>query len=107
MAALEIHHEERAGHLTLRLTGTLDNQTAMLLRHSLDAVSTQEVIVDFAHLREFRDSAVGVVVHDMNGRKVQLRGLAGHHQRMFRYFGWGLNDVAPKRAYYTPEEALA
>lgn len=106
MAALEIHQEERAGHLTLRLTGTLDNQTAILLRHSLEALSAREVVVDFAHLREFRDSAVGVLAHGMRDRKVHLRGLAGHHQRMFRYFGWG-PEAAPKRAYYTPEEALA
>lgn len=107
MAGLEIHQEERAGHLTLRLMGTLDGQTAILLRRSLEALGAREVVVDFAHLREFRDSAVGVLTHGLTDRKVHLRGLAGHHQRMFRYFGVGPSEAAPKRAYYTPEEAQA
>ncbi len=107
MAGLEIHQEERAGRLTLRLTGTLDGRTAVLLRHSLDALVAREVDVDFAHLREFRDSAVGVLTHGLAHRKLHLRGLAGHHQRMFRYFGLGLEEAVSKRAYYTPEEAQA
>ena len=105
MVALEIHHEERAGRLTLRLMGTLDGQTAQLVRKSLDTLGTREVELDFTHLREFRDSAVGVLTHGLAERKVALRGLAGHHQRMFRYFGLG--EATASRAYYTPEEVLA
>ena len=107
MAGLEIHQEELAGRLTLRLTGTLDGRTAMQLRSSLKELGTREVVVDFTHLREFRDSAVGVLTHDLNERKVQFRGLAGHHERMFRYFGLTTSPLAPVRAYYTPEEVLA
>ena len=55
MVGLEIHQEERAGRLTLRLTGTLDNQTALLLRQSLDTLGSREVELDFTHLREFRN----------------------------------------------------
>jgi anti-anti-sigma regulatory factor len=107
MAGLEIHREELAGRLTLRLKGTLDGRTAMLLRSSLEELGSREVVVDFTHLREFRDSAVGVLTHGLMDRKVQLRGLAGHHERMFRYFGLSTGNVAPPRAYYTPEEVLA
>jgi anti-anti-sigma regulatory factor len=107
MVGLEIHREERAGRLTLRLMGTLDGRTAMQLRSSLEELGTQEVVVDFTHLREFRDSAVGVLTHGLSERKVQFRGLAGHHERMFRYFGLTTGNVAPPRAYYTPEEVLA
>ncbi|WNG47894.1 STAS domain-containing protein [Archangium minus] len=106
MAGLEIHREELAGRLTLRLTGTLDGRTAMLLRSSLDELGSREVVVDFTHLREFRDSAVAVLTHALEDRKIQLRGLAGHHERMFRYFGLSTGSVTP-RAYYTPEEVLA
>ncbi|HYO51914.1 STAS domain-containing protein [Archangium sp.] len=107
VAGLEIQREELAGRLTLRLTGTLDGQTAMMLRSSLEELGSREVVVDFTHLREFRDSAVGVLTHGLMERKVQLRGLAGHHERMFRYFGLTTGNIAPQRAYYTPEEVLA
>jgi len=107
VAGLEIQREELAGRLTLRLTGTLDGRTAMLLRSSLEELGSREVVVDFTHLREFRDSAVGVLTHGLMERKVQFRGLAGHHERMFRYFGLTTGNAAPPRAYYTPEEVLA
>jgi anti-anti-sigma regulatory factor len=106
MAGLEIHREELAGRLTLRLTGTLDGRTAQQLRSSLEEVGTREVVVDFSHLREFQDCAVGVITHGLVERKVQFRGLAGHHERMFRYFGL-TTALTPPRAYYTPEEVLA
>lgn len=107
MAGLEIHQEELAGRLTLRLTGTLDGRTAIQLRSSLEELGAREVVVDFTHLREFRDSAVGVLTTGLNEGKVQFRGLAGHHERMFRYFGLTTGTLPPPRAYYTPEEVLA
>ena len=107
MAGLEIHREERAGRLTLRLMGTLDGRTAIQLRSSLEELGAREVEVDFTHLREFRDSAVGVLTNGLSERKVQFRGLAGHHERMFRYFGLFTSPGATARAYYTPEEVLA
>jgi anti-anti-sigma regulatory factor len=106
MAGLQIHQEERAGRIMLRLEGTLDWRTAVELRHSLEALGgAQEVVLDFTHLREFKDTAVGVLTRDLAARKVELRGLAGHHERMFRYFG--VSTGARSSAYYTPEEVLA
>lgn len=106
MAGLEIHQEELAGRVTLRLEGTLDWRTAAQLRHSLEALGSREVVLDFAHLREFQDTAVGVLTKDLRTHhKVELRGLAGHHERMFRYFG--VSTGSEPRAYYTPEEILA
>ncbi|MBM7117127.1 STAS domain-containing protein [Archangium primigenium] len=108
MVGLEIQQEERAGCMTLRLKGTLDGQTARLLRSSLDALgTTREVEVDFTHLREFRDSAVGVLTTGLVDRKVRMRGLDRHQQRMFRYFGLSLGETTPSNAYYRPEEVLA
>jgi anti-anti-sigma regulatory factor len=105
MAGLQIHQEERAGRIMLRLEGTLDWRTAVQLRHSLEALGTQEVVLDFTHLREFKDTAVGVLTRDLSARKVEMRGLAGHHERMFRYFGVSTGERSS--AYYTPEEVLA
>ena len=106
MAALQIHQEELAGRITLRLEGTLDWHTAAQLRHSLEALGSREVLLDFTHLREFKDTAVVVLTKDLPAHhKVQFRGLAGHHERMFRYFG--VSTGSSPRAYYTPEEVLA
>ncbi|MBN1210142.1 MAG: hypothetical protein JXB05_35145 [Myxococcaceae bacterium] len=105
MAGLEIHQEELAGRVTLRLEGTLDWRTAGQLRQSLDALGAREVVLDFAHLREFKDTAVVVLTKDLPADKVRFRGLAGHQERMFRYFG--VSTGSAPRAYYTPEEILA
>jgi anti-anti-sigma regulatory factor len=105
MAALQIHQEERAGRITLRLEGTLDWRTAAQLRQSLEALGSNEVVLDFSHLREFKDTAVVVLTKDLRGHKVELRGLGVHHERMFRYFG--VSTGSEPRAYYTPEEILA
>jgi anti-anti-sigma regulatory factor len=108
MPGLEIHREELEGRLTLRLEGTLDGRTALQLRCSLEELGAQEeVVVDFTRLREFQDTAVGVLTVGLRERKVALRGLAGHQERMFRYFGLSTGAGPAPRAYYTPEEVLA
>jgi hypothetical protein len=105
MAALQIHQEELAGRVTLRLEGTLDWRTAGQLRQSLEALGSREVVLDFTHLREFKDTAVVVLTRDLVAHNVRFRGLAGHHERMFRYFG--VSTGSTPRAYYTPEEIFA
>jgi hypothetical protein len=105
MAALQIHQEELAGRVTLRLEGTLDWRTAGQLRQSLEALGSREVVLDFGHLREFKDTAVVVLTKDLSTHKLQFRGLGDHHERMFRYFG--VSTGSSPRAYYTPEEILA
>jgi anti-anti-sigma regulatory factor len=106
MTGLQILREEAAGRVTLRLEGTLDGQTAQELRNSLQALGQSEVVLDFAHLREFKDSAVGILTHGLKDSAVQLRGLATHHERVFRYFGV-LAAAPDARAYYTPEDVLS
>ncbi|NTX13575.1 hypothetical protein HUA74_42800 [Myxococcus sp. CA051A] len=105
MAGLQIHREDVAGHVTLRLEGILDGKTAQEVQTSLEGLKGCEVVLDFTHLREFKDSAVGVLTRNM-ANSVKLRGLATHHERMFRYFGVGAS-VAPRRPYYTPEDVLS
>ncbi|MCY1033690.1 STAS domain-containing protein [Corallococcus sp. BB11-1] len=106
MSGLQILREEAAGRVTLRLEGTLDGRTAQELSLSLRSLGQSEVVLDFAHLREFKDSAVGVLTHGLKESAVQMRGLATHHERMFRYFGV-LSSPTTNRAYYTPEDILS
>lgn len=105
MAGLQIHREDVAGHITLRLEGVLDGKTAQEVQTSLESLKDQEVVLDFTHLREFKDSAVGVLTRNL-AHSVKLRGLATHHERMFRYFGVATGFV-PLRPYYTPEDVLS
>lgn len=105
MPGLEIHREENSGRVLLRLEGTLDSRTALLLRRSLEELHSREVEVDFTHLREFRDTAVGVLTHSLQARQVHMRGIAAHQARMFRYFGF--HTELPPRAWYPLEERLS
>lgn len=109
MAALQIHRQEEQGRVTLRLEGTLDGRTALALAQSLEGLGTilegTHVVVDFSHLREFQDTAVAVLGRNLR-QGVQLRGLAGHQERMFRYFGVA-TEAPGTRAYYTADDLLA
>ena len=108
MVELEIHQEEKSGTVTLRLEGTIDATTVLQLRQSLEALSSDEVVIDFSRVKQFRDLAVAVLSRGLQGRSVQMRGLGEHQERMFRYFG--LTSSPGPRAmsrYYTPEEQIA
>ncbi|MCP3101621.1 STAS domain-containing protein [Myxococcus sp. K15C18031901] len=106
MAGLQIHREDGAGGITLRLEGVLDGRTAQEVRASLEELRGRDVVLDFTHLREFKDSAVGVLTVSVVAQAVTLKGLATHHERMFRYFGVA-TGVAPHRPYYTPEDVFS
>jgi hypothetical protein len=105
MAALKIHRDESPEGVTLRLEGTLDDHTVHEVHRTLDALGGRPVVLDFSHLREFRDTAVPELTRDLSARGVQVRGLADHHARVLRCFGVGL--AGAPRPYYTPEELMA
>ena len=105
MAGLQIQTVEDAGTVTLKLEGRFDARTAVLLRKSLEALPDKPVVLDFSRVREFMDVAVAVLSRGMYERNVRLRGLVGHQERMFRYFGFA-DSEAPRRDYYTPEPKL-
>ena len=106
MAGLQIHTEEDAGTVILKLEGRFDARTAVELRKSLEGLPDVPVVVDFSRVREFMDVAVAVLSRGMYERNVQLKGLVGHQERMFRYFGFPSTLEAPVRSYYTPEPRL-
>ena len=105
MASLQIHQMEDNGIITLRLEGRFDARTAELLSKSLAELPAGQVVLDFSRVREFMDSAVAVLTRALYERDVRLKGLVGHQERMFRYFGFTTQD-APRRDYYIPEPQL-
>jgi hypothetical protein len=105
MAPQTMVREENAGVLTVRLEGTFNTQAALQLRQTLDASRSRQLVLDFSRVRTFLDSAVPVLTSGLRDRKVELRGLADHQVRMFRYFGVGV--AGSERPYYKPEDVLA
>src|SRR4051794_29135451 len=107
MPALHIQLEETdEGRVTLHLDGTFDGRTAAELRASLLALGERDVVLDFSRVRTFVDVAIGVLTRGMEYRNVEIRGLGGHPERMFRYFGLGTPPPL-EQVYYRPEERAA
>lgn len=103
MKALKIHREIGAECVTLRLEGSLDGHTAGLLQQAIEQVGHHEVVLDFSHLREFKDTAVAVLTRLLVERGVRLKGLALHHERVFGYFG--LRSMGQRLAFTANEDA--
>lgn len=105
MARFEAKREDVAGSIILRLHGALDGAASRQLQLQIAELDPRaKLVVDFSHLHEFCDYAVGVISHAVKGREVELRGLRTHQARMFEYFG--VSTGSSERAYYTPEELL-
>jgi len=104
MAGLQMMLEEKGNKVLVKLEGTFDGRTALELRKLLDALGKREVVLDFTQVRHFVDFAVAVLTRELDRQRldVQLRGLQLHHERVFRYFGFG-SGQAPG-AFYQPEE---
>lgn len=106
MAGFEVHREDVAGKIVLRVQGTLDGAAARELHLMVGQLEPQaSVVLDFSQVREFYDYSVGVLTQTLAARTVELRGLRTHQARMFEYFG--VSTGASDRAYYTPEELLS
>ncbi len=109
MTGLSIQVENGADTVTLKLEGTFDGETAALLKQSLDALGpAQDMTLDFSRVRSFVDLAVAVLTRDLtHGReRLHLKGLSGHPERMFRYFGL-TGPAGPPAAFYVAEELRA
>jgi len=104
MSTIQVVREEAKGIITLRLEGTLNGEAAVELHRELDNLETNEVVIDFSHLRQFLDSAVPQVLEAIRSKPCQLQGLMRHQQRMFRYFGH-MTPQEAERDFGVPEEA--
>ncbi len=81
-----IHREEVAGELQLKVTGDFDGAAALDVKNLLDAVDGRPVVVDFSQVRHAQDLAVAVLARSLHAN-VRLKGLALHHERLLRYCG--------------------
>lgn len=105
MSGFEVQREDGSGRVIFHVFGTVDGDAARTLQSLVLQVDPRdEVVVDFAHVREFFDLSVGVLTRTLAQRPVQLQGLRSHQARMFEYFGIHTRDA--ERAYYTPEDLM-
>jgi anti-anti-sigma regulatory factor len=105
MASLKIVREDRHGAITLRLEGTINGEAAAELEHQLNALDTNEIVLDFSLVREFMDAAVPTVLRAIESKSCHLQGMVRHHVRMFRYFGHKSPQVV-ERGFGAPEERI-
>jgi hypothetical protein len=87
MDGLDIRLEEAEDRLVLRLTGTLDGNTAHAVIQALSELPPLPLTVDFSQVRTFVDLSVDALTRALRDRPVSLTGLGRHQARMFRYFG--------------------
>lgn len=93
MDGLDIRLEESAHGLVLRLTGTLDGQTALAVTQALRELPPLPLTVDFSQVRTFVDLSVDALTRALRDRPVSLTGLGRHQARMFRYFGLRTDEI--------------
>jgi hypothetical protein len=107
MAGFKIQREEAGDTVMLRLEGTFNGQAALVLRGELEQLGDQHVVIDFSRVNQFLDLAVPILTRGLNHPSLRLRGLAKHHERVFRYFGVFDPRQVSQGEYWTPEDALA
>src|SRR6185436_14646405 len=74
--------------IVINVEGNFDRAAAESLRRSLDALDGDaDVVLDFSRVAQFRDLAIDVLARGLKAHSITVRGLAGHQERMFRYFG--------------------
>ena len=83
--------------VTMQVDEVFDLHTAGALRARIDALGSAGVVLDFTHVRTFRDAAIDVLTRGLTTPTIQLRGLDTHQERLFRYLGIGAVP-APRRS---------
>ncbi len=86
---------EQVETVTLRVEGPFNRDAASRLRTRLEALHQAPVVLDFSRVGTFCDAAIDVLVRGLAAPRLQLRGLATHQERMFRYLGYGAPSQRP------------
>ena len=72
-----------------RIAGSFDGASAWELSARLGSEPLSEAVVDFSQCTDFVDHGIAVIASAIGSapRRIELRGLRQHHERLFRYFG--------------------
>ena len=97
--------KERDGErVVVRLAGIFDRASAWKLRGLIEADSTGELLLDFAHVRDLSDLGLAVLAHGLTqrGGRVLFRGLRQHQIRILRYCGVTMDETSAREAETSP-----
>jgi hypothetical protein len=97
--ALVVSEEQKGGARVLKLEGSFNRESARMLRALLEQWPEDRVVLDFSRVHEFLVPAVVDVTRGLESRAIQVSGLPGMCEQIFRCFGWPA--FSPEnRAYY-------
>jgi hypothetical protein len=92
MSDFRIRRRRERNGLALVLEGSVDGPELAKLIRLIDGIEGP-VTVDFLHVRDIPDRVVGALA-ELQRRRVSLRGLSEHQEKMLRYLS------APVRANF-------
>jgi anti-anti-sigma regulatory factor len=90
MPACSLEREVNGSTALYRISGKFDGASASDLAGRLEREALSEAVVDFSQVDEFVDSGVAVIASALIAtaqKRIHLRGLRQHQDRLFRYFG--------------------
>jgi hypothetical protein len=98
MPTCSLEREVKGNAAFYWISGKFDGSYAWELSGRLESEPFSEVVVDFSQASDFVDCAVGVIASTLltSRRRIQLRGLRQHQERLFAYFG--VDPSPPGRA---------
>jgi hypothetical protein len=105
MAGCTLTRETSGSTALYRITGRFERSCAWDLTTRLRQEPLWEVVIDFSQVGEFVDSGVAVIASSLasSDRRVHLRGLRQHQERLFRYFGVDLDEPSSETPHLPPE----
>ena len=101
MSACSLEREVTGSTAFYRISGKFEGTCAWELAGQLAREPLGEVVVDFSQVSEFVDYGVAVIAGALIAapRRIVLRGLRQHQERLFGYFGVDPGELArPERA---------
>lgn len=101
MPGCSVVREVRGCSAHYTLDGRFDGACAWELASRLSREPLGELVLDFSRVGDFVDYAIAVVANGLaglEGKRVQLRGLRKHQERVFKYFGVDSQELARPRA---------
>ena len=100
MPACSLEREVNGSTALIRISGKFDGSCAWELSGRLESEPFSEVVVDFSQASDFVDCAVGVIASTLltSRKRIQLRGLRQHQERLFAYFGVDPSPLGRERA---------
>jgi hypothetical protein len=96
MPACSLEREVIGSTAFYRMTGKFEASCAWELSGRLEQEPLAEVVVDFSQVSQFVDYGVAIIAGALVGsrKRIELRGLRQHQERLFGYFGVAPAELA-------------